>query len=100
MATTYYPSVKMVNLAAAADVAFVGVWTKIRKIRWNAPTTADHQCVMQDCPSGTTGVETWWRRNCPSTGVKADIEENFKDQWIQGIKLLTLGSGSVDVYYS
>lgn len=98
MAVTYYPSVKMVRLTAANDVAFVGVWTRVRKVRWNAPTTVDHKAVLGDCPSGTTSVEVWWERNCAV--VKADIEENFDDQWVQGIKATTLGSGSVDVYYT
>jgi hypothetical protein len=86
MAVTYEEGGKLIKMTAAEDT--VSGLQKVKSIRWVKPATAGDDLVMQN----GAGTKTVSQMTC---SVQYTDEVDFIDNWIDGLHLETIDSGSV-----
>ena len=93
MPTINNVSVVTVTTAGATDVAPGSL--RLHSIRWREATTAGHTCVVTDA----AGVTLW---ESVAGGANYVEESDLLKKWpngVNGLKVSTLESGEVDIYY-
>jgi hypothetical protein len=88
MAVSYEDGAKTILFGALND-AITGM-VKVKYIRWIKPTTAGHGLVIQN-----TGSKVVCQMTCDT--ANEDGNTLRIDDWINGLKVTTLGSGTVEV---
>jgi len=93
MATINNSSVVTVSSAGVTDVAPGS--NRLHSVRWREATTGGHACVITDA----AGVVLW---STVAGGANYVEESDLQKKWpngVNGLKVSTLGSGTVDIYY-
>jgi len=85
MAVTYGAEGKIIEFGAQADAVTGMVYVKC--VEWIKATTAGHDLVVQNTASKTIAKSTCDTNN-------QDIVK-YVNQWVEGIKISTLDSGTV-----